>query len=213
MRKRKNKGNNKGLSLIELLVALAVGVIVMSALTILMTQGINQYNKMTVMTQLQEDANIALNNISNSIMEANFVTISNSKTNATFQTGSATMGGKNVIYEHKNGMLYVGENVADSDTMGLLCKNVKEFKIDVVSTSFKTVAVDNAGVTEHKVAGINNPVQIKVTLKLEFNGVTREVSRVAAIRNRLSADNMTLQGFKFADGPSIDQFAEYIAYD
>ena len=101
MRKRKNKGNNKGLSLIELLVALAVGVIVMSALTILITQGINQYNKMTVMTQLQEDANIALNNISNSIMEANFVTISNSKTNATFQTGSATMGGKNVIYEHQ----------------------------------------------------------------------------------------------------------------
>lgn len=213
MKKRKNKGNNKGLSLIELIIALAVGVIVMSALTILITQGINQYNKLTVMTQLQEDANIALNNVSNAIMEANYVMISNSKTNATFQTGSSTVSGKNVIYEHRDGALYVGENIADSSTMGLLCKNVKEFKIDVVSTSFKTEAVDDVGVIKHQVKGINNPVQIKVTLKLEFNGVTREVSRVAAVRNRLSTESMTLQGFKFSDAPYMEQFAEYIAYD
>ena len=63
------KGNNKGISLVELLISLAVGAIVMSALTLLVSQGIKQYNKTTIMTQLQEDANIALNNISDSIVQ------------------------------------------------------------------------------------------------------------------------------------------------
>ncbi len=52
------KGNNKGISLVELLISLAVGAIVMSALTLLVSQGIKQYNKTTIMTQLQEDAPI-----------------------------------------------------------------------------------------------------------------------------------------------------------
>lgn len=212
MKRRKNKGNNKGLSLIELIVALAVGVIVMSALTILITQGVNQYNKLTVMTQLQEDANIALNHISNSIMEASYIEISNSKTNATFQTEKIDVSGRNIIYQQKDGALYVGDSTS-GDAMGLLCKHVSEFKIYIVSTSFNTQAVDDVGTIKQQVTGINNPVQIKVTLKLEFNGVTREVSRVAAVRNRLSLGNMTMQGFRFSLAPTIDQFAEYIAYD
>lgn len=213
MKRMKDRLNNRGISLVELLVALAVGAIVISALTVLITQGIKQYNKHTVMTQLQEDADIALNNISNSVMEANFIVISNSNVNTTFQTSSSARGGNNVVYQHKDGCLYMGTSVADSDSMGLLCKNVKEFKIDVVSTSLKTQAVNETGTIQHKVLGINNPVQLKVTIKLEFNGITREASRVSSVRNRLSSADMTMQGFLFSNAPYMEQFDSYIAYD
>ena len=213
MRKIRDKRNNRGVSLVELLVALAVGAIVVSALTVLMTQGLKQYNKHTIMTQLQEDADIALNNISNSIMEANFIVISNSNVNTTFQTRSSTKGGNSVVYQHKDGCLYMGTSVADPDAMGLLCKNVEEFKIDVVSTSLRTETVNETGTIQHKVIGINNPVQLKVTLKLEFNGITREVSRVTSVRNRLSSADMTMQGFLFSNAPYMEQFDSYIAYD
>lgn len=213
--KKFKRGNNKGVSLVELLIALVVGTIVISALTMLLTQGLKEYNKLTITTQLQEDANIALNNISNSIMEANYVVISNSKTDATFQTGSATKGGDNVIYMLKDGCLYLGTNTADMESMGLLCKNVEEFKVDVVSTSLRSeLATDEADASiKHKITGINNPVQIKVTIKLSFNGVTREVSRVASVRNRLSAADITMQGFLFSSAPYMEQFDAYIAYD
>jgi len=204
--------NNKGISLTELLISLVVGMIVMSALTVLLSQGVKQYNKTTVMTQLQEDANIAVNNISDSIREANMIDISNSKTNATFQTHG---GSENVIYQVKDRCLYLGSDTADSSKMGILCKNVEELKIEIVRSSLQTEAYSAEGAVKNKIVGINNPVQIKVTLTLELNGVTRTVTRVAAVRNKLTAANMKMQGFEFTSAPDIDFAREgwYIADD
>lgn len=207
------KGNNKGISLVELLISLAVGAIVMSALTLLVSQGIKQYNKTTIMTQLQEDANIALNNISDSIMEGNYLVISNSRPAATFQTQDVAHDGKNVIYMVRDYCLYLGDNTANMDTMGILCKNVDEMKIEIVQSSLKTELAEREGTMQHKVVGINNPVQIKVTLTLELNGYTRSVSRVTSVRNLLDLDEMTMQGFRFDNAPFLEQFAEYIVND
>lgn len=207
------KGNNKGISLVELLISLAVGAIVMSALTLLVSQGIKQYNKTTIMTQLQEDANIALNNISDSIMEGNYLVISNSRPAATFQTQDVAHDGKNVIYMVRDQCLYLGDNTANMDTMGILCKNVDEMKIEIVQSSLKTELAEREGTMQHKVVGINNPVQIKVTLTLELNGYTRSVSRVTSVRNLLDLDEMTMQGFRFDNAPFLEQFAEYIVND
>ena len=207
------KGNNKGISLVELLISLAVGAIVMSALTLLVSQGIKQYNKTTIMTQLQEDANIALNNISDSIMEGNYLVISNSRPAATFQTQDVAHDGKNVIYMVRDHCLYLGDNTANMDTMGILCKNVDEMKIEIVQSSLKTELAEREGTMQHKVVGINNPVQIKVTLTLELNGYTRSVSRVTSVRNLLDLDEMTMQGFRFDYAAFLEQFAEFIVYD
>lgn len=201
------KGNNKGISLVELLISLAVGAIVMSALTLLVSQGIKQYNKTTIMTQLQEDADIALNNISDSIMEGNKLDISNSKPETTFHTQN------DVVYMVKNNCLYLGDNTANMDTMGILCKNVDEMKIEIVQSSLKTELAEHKGTMQPKVVGINNPVQIKVTLTLELNGYTRSVSRVTSVRNLLDLDEMTMQGFRFKDAPFLEQFAGYIVND
>lgn len=213
MIKKCYKGNNKGISLVELLISLAVGAIVMSALTLLVSQGIKQYNKTTIMTQLQEDANIALNNISDSIMEGNYLVISNSRPAATFQTQDVAHDGKNVIYMVRDHCLYLGDNTANMDTMGILCKNVDEMKIEIVQSSLKTELAEREGTMQHKVVGINNPVQIKVTLTLELNGYTRSVSRVTSVRNLLDLDEMTMQGFRFDNAPFLEQFAEYIVND
>ena len=109
--------------------------------------------------------------------------------------------------------LYLGDNTAKMDTMGILCKNVDEMKIEIVQSSLKTELAEREGTMQHKVVGINNPVQIKVTLTLELNGYTRSVSRVTSVRNLLDLDEMTMQGFRFDNAPFLEQFVEYIVND
>ena len=65
----KTKKNNKGISLIEIIVAIAVGSLVLASLTILIVQGVNSYRTQSTLANLQNDANIALNQISDNIME------------------------------------------------------------------------------------------------------------------------------------------------
>ena len=76
-RKTLLKHNNAGISLVEVLAAMAIGAIVLTALIMLVSGGVQSYRKQTVMARLQNDANIALNQMSDKIMEANMVTMSN----------------------------------------------------------------------------------------------------------------------------------------
>lgn len=79
-----DKNNNKGFSLVELLIALAVGGIVLSALTMLIQNSVHTFTKQTVSAQLQSDADIALNQIENDVMEADMLIM--------YQSGSASSG-------------------------------------------------------------------------------------------------------------------------
>ena len=65
------KRNNKGFSLVELLIAIAVSSIVLSALVTLIVQAVRSYSKQTALAQVQSDADISLNQISKNILEAN----------------------------------------------------------------------------------------------------------------------------------------------
>ena len=79
-----DKNNNKGFSLVELLIALAVGGIVLSALTMLIQNSVHTFTKQTVSAQLQSDADIALNQIENDVMEADMLIM--------YQSGSTSSG-------------------------------------------------------------------------------------------------------------------------
>lgn len=77
MRDKTMKDNNKGLSLVEIIVAIAIGSIVMTAVMLLVVQGVKSYRTQSTKASLQNDVNIALNQISDNIMEGTCLAISN----------------------------------------------------------------------------------------------------------------------------------------
>lgn len=200
------KLGNSGMSLVELLVALAAGSVVMVAAMILLVQGTNSYRVQTTGAQLQEDANITLNHISDSIMEATVVEVSNSESvNGNTQEFYVNSDTKYRLDETE-GILYITQKdpTSGSDIDSVLCTNVKKFRVQVISTSVETEK-DASG--KYKVVGINNPVQLKVNLEVEYNNVVRNVSRVTALRNKV--DSIKLHFFEATDFPDMEVLRSY----
>lgn len=217
----KRKINNKGITLVELLVALAVGSIVISAVIILLKQGITGYTNQTISAQLQDDANITLNQMSDAIMQAKCVDIYNEISGdgntPNFITNRGTDGNA-YSYDQINKILYVGTKTnTDYSKLGILCQHVTKFKVQILNSSVKTDAVQVlvAGVPQidYKIVGVSNPIQIKVTLTLEYGGLKREVSRVTALRNEIHENNVktdfTIQGMNVESFPYKSALAAY----
>lgn len=200
------KLGNGGMSLVELLVALAASSLVVTAAMMLLIQGTNSYRMQTTGAQLQEDANITLNHISDSIMEATVVEVSNSESvNGNTQEFYVNENTKYRLDE-KTKILYVTQKDATSGSNidSVLCTNVNKFRVQVISTSVETEK-DASG--KYKIVGINNPVQLKVSLEVEYNNVTRDVSRVTALRNEV--DSIKLHFFDATDFPDMEVLKSY----
>ena len=219
----KLKINNKGITLVELLIAMVIGAIVISAVIILLNNGINSYSRQTITAQLQNDANITLNQMTDAIMEANCIDIYNviSGTGDTpkFITKRDTHGNVCYVYSYDsaNKNLYVGTTIFTTDysKAAMLCKNVTSFKVQILNSSVKTEEVNDTNeagdvfITQ-KIIGINNPIQIKVTLKLSYNGITREVSRVTSLRNEIKdVADFAIQNKTMTDFPLKWHLADY----
>ena len=173
---------------------------------ILLIQGSNSYRAQTTGAQLQEDANITLNHISDSIMEAKLVEISNSDSvNGNTQEFYVNDDTKYRLDETTK-TLYITKKDPTSGSYidSVLCTNVKKFRVQVISTSLKTEK-DAAG--KEKIVGINNPVQLKVSLEVEYNNVTRNISRVTALRNKV--DSIKLHFFEIEDLPDMEVLVSY----
>jgi len=215
----KKQNNNKGITLVEMLVALAVGSIVISAVVILLQQGISGYSRQTITTQLQDDANITLNQMSDTIMQAKCVDIYNEesgeKNTPKFITNRGENGnaatGNAYSYDINNHILYVGAPQTNDDytKLSILCKNVWYFKVQILNSSVKIEGngVETDGRNKYKITAVNNPIQIKVTLVLKYKYgdgfITREVSRVSALRNNIKLTDpnlpLAIQGKSVAD--------------
>ena len=223
----KKERNNKGITLVELLVSLAVGSIVISAVIILLQQGISGYTRQTITTQLQDDANITLNQISDTIMQAKCIDIYNEesgeKNTPKFITNRGENGnaasGNAYSFDIGNHILYVGAPQTNDDytKLSALCKNVWYFKVQILNTSVKIEGngVETDGRNKYKITVINNPVQIKVTLILKYeygdSYITREVSRVTALRNKIKMNDPNLP--LAIQGTSVTDFSIKSALD
>lgn len=211
---KKLKNNNSGISLVELLVAMAIGGIAVSAVVILLSQGVRGYTSQTISTQLQDDANVTVNNITDAVMEANYIDLLNNSTNSLyFSTKADGVDGNAYSYDPVSKTLYLGTSkvinnptiTTEFDGSSVLCKNVEEFKVEIFDSSVSTVSYSYVGsmgtITGDKIVAINNPVRIKVTLKLKLNGSVREVNRVITVRNEISTI--------YANGISVTDITTY----
>lgn len=200
---------NGGFTLIELLVALAVSAIVLSAVIALVSTGTIQYKNQTTMAKIQEDANVALNQISDAVMEAVYVSVSNSET----ETGNTTFFQVNdslsYIYDTNKDVLYARTKVDGSEINSVLCENVRKFRVQIMDSSVeKDVSVDADGnIVVNSIIAVNNPVQVKVSIEVEKDKYERSISRTTGVRNRV--DTLTLQGFDVMMLPNSDVLTKY----
>ena len=188
------KRNNKGFSLVELLIAIAVSSIVLSALVTLIVQAVRSYSKQTALAQVQSDADISLNQISKNILEANEIqlvkTTNDGKSDIEFyfkieqeETSGAAGGtaGKKwgYWYDSANKILYYTDN-DDSDptkvNKSVVCDNVEAFNVQIKADNFTFDSDD-------KILSIPKRPQIVVTIKLKRMNEEREVQRTYVTRN------------------------------
>lgn len=173
------KKNNKGVSLVEVMVAIAIGSIVLAALSLLIVHSVNSYRKQTVLSNIQNEANITMNQMSDNIMEATCIEISNTSDSTSYIQLKTDVV---YIYNAEKGTLYQAKqrtpDVLSNSTASVLCENIKYFKVEIVDTGL--VVGDNGIISE-----IYNPIQLKVTLELERMDESRRISRIISIRNEM----------------------------
>ncbi len=199
------KLNNKGLSLIELLIALAISSVILGAVAMLVTNGVSGYNKQTTTSTLQDDANLTMNHITNAIMEANTIDLvqtddgSNTYTFITHDESETTTGitSNKYILDESTGTLYVADIDGNLASASPLCTNVERFQVQLTRDSIITSG--DAGV--NRVVQIGDVVQFKVTITLKVNNIEREVTRYTNVRNKLTLD--TLKMSKLAEDGNI----------
>lgn len=200
-----NKKNNKGLSLIEIMVAIAIGSIVLASVTMLIVQGVKSYRTQTTMASLQNDANIALNQMCDNIMEGTCFTAYNKDVSGNLYTSYFKIK-DNVyyVYEPDEKVLYQSQVPYKDGSSSVLCENVESFLIQILDYSL----VEANG----KIQAIANPLQLKAYIKVAKLGESREAARTISMRNDMSEIKLMVQ--KTGETGEIKKLEEnVIGYD
>lgn len=205
------KKDNKGFSLVELLIAIAISGIVLTALVLLITQSVKSYSRQTALAQIQSDADITLNQIQKNVMEANEIKIkkklkSTSGTDVEIYTTRTTeeqtdvSGNKKTVttsewgyyYDSANKILYYTDDTLNPDQMSLVCDNVTNFEVCVNSDAVKW---DNTRMTS-----IEKRPQIIVSITISRMGRERTVVRQYSTRNSINSGDGSFQIGKSISG-------------
>ena len=208
-RKADGKLNNKGFSLVEMLIALTIGGIVLSALVVLIQSSVHNFTKQTAQAQLQSDADIALNQVENDIMEADMLIMYRSPDkNSGYDYYLTKYSNTNksryygYIWDKANKILYFSNDfypLGDKplDNVSVACEYVEDFSIKIddkcVSAGDVEQPTTRVGETPKKEEGVilTSNIKVKAYIKLSKQNVSREVKREVSLRNSLYGDDLT----------------------
>lgn len=186
------KRNNKGFSLVELLIAMAVSSIVLTALVLLVAQSVKSYSKQTSLAQIQSDADVVLNQISKSILEADIVYIDKSSDyvklyTKTVDDTSDPTSPKHIkwgyYYDKNEKKLYYTDDTFSKKSEA--CDYVEDFDVKLSKSNFTLK-------DGHIIEVLPTNPELQVSITLERMRSKRTVTREYMSRNRIG-ENITLQ--------------------
>lgn len=186
------KRNNKGFSLVELLIAMAVSSIVLTALVLLVAQSVKSYSKQTSLAQIQSDADVVLNQISKSILEADCIYIDKTDSYVKFYTKtvddtSDPSSPKHIkwgyYYDKAEKKLYYTDDTLSKKSEA--CDYVEDFDVKLSKSNFSLI--DN-----HIIEALPVTPEIQVSITLKRMRSERTVTREYMSRNKIG-ENITLQ--------------------
>lgn len=193
--KKGKKHNNKGFTLTEVLVALAVSSVVITIVIAFISQGSRFYktqsNTINLQNELQETSNV----ITDTLQEATYLSIISNSKNLEVYTGSyeKTKEGKKLFTSVKGSSRYIlrdgtGIYVFDKADTGYITEkdkpgyrysnNIEEITVNI-NDKCKT-KVGNSKV-------ITQPVMLDVYIKVTHNDTSRFENKTITLRNKIQS--------------------------
>ena len=192
--KKGKKHNNKGFTLTEVLVALAVSSVVITIVIAFISQGSRFYktqsNTINLQNELQETSNV----ITDTLQEATYLSIISNSKNLEVYTGSYEIKeGKKLFTSVKVSSRYIlrdgtGIYVFDKADTGYITEkdkpgyrysnNIEEITVNI-SDKCKTEVADSEVITQ--------PVMLDVYIKVTHNDTSRFENKTITLRNKIQS--------------------------
>lgn len=201
----KKKLNNKGITLTELLVTIAISGIVFTVIVALISSGMRFFNKQSNTINLQNELQLVSNQITETFQEAKALNITttpaiDADTPATSKiiTGVIPVGasdissGRYVYWDGKN--LYIMDSLkVDADKMDGYCLShyVSKFSIDIDEDC---KVYTNNGVTGPVLSYFKDPLVVTFTITVADNDEERTTSLTCKLRNSINKIEITDNG-------------------
>lgn len=193
------KLNNKGFSLVEILVALAIASIVATLIMSLITSGTGFYNKQSNSIDLQNELQETSNKVSDALMEATQLEITDDGSILVIKTGDFSDDDSKVKpkcivwvkpYGDNNGSLYVMDTEVPAsfdDAVEGYCmsKYVEDFSIKIDDSCLK---LDEEGNVQIDALGnkiYSQPVMFNISIKVSNNNEEKHDSKTITLRNKI----------------------------
>lgn len=200
MKKLRNKLKcNKGFSLVELLVALAVSSVVMTIIIAFITQGTKFYNKQGNSVRLQNELQEISNVVDEAIQEATYLEISSNANAVKVFTGEYVIASGTEVFNSSKGssrLVYWNQNkIYVFDTAKIPATDVMEgYRYG------SNLEVFNVSVNSNSISGdsLIQPLQLDVILKVSNNGASRSEKKTITVRNTL--EKVIIGGVEYTIG-------------
>lgn len=204
------KHNNKGFTLIEVLVALAVSSVVITIVIAFISQGSRFYktqsNTINLQNELQETSNV----ITDALQEATYLKITSNNNALSVYTGSyKIVEGKKLFINEKGSSRYILRDgsgiyiydkadmqyITDKDKPGYRYSNNIEAITVSINDKCKTKVGDSKVITQ--------PVMLDVYIKVTHNDTSRFENKTITLRNKIQS--LEINGAIYTLGSSGSQ--------
>lgn len=183
--------NNKGFSLIELVIAMGISSIVLLMVSVMLVRGTTIFREESDDTNIRNDYQLIRNQLDQAIMEAKSLVVETQGTDLIIYTGevdadrnftAASISTEKVItYDTVTNSLYISNTYDTHKAPGnILTDIVDEFSLEI-SNDKKTEIVDGT-----ETAYYVNPVSVNISLTLENKRTSIDTEFTINFRNRLS---------------------------
>lgn len=193
--KERKKRNNKGFSLVELLVALAVSATVITIVGSFITQGSKFYNKTGNSVNLQNELQEVSNIICDTLQEATYLEIQKNSSELKVFTGKYSTVNTIDIFESdksidrmRSRLIYWNNNsvyVFDKASLNMITDNDKKgyryssYVSDISISVSEKCKSNNAD-------GYKQPLMLDVTITVSNKGTTRSETKNITLRNKIT---------------------------
>lgn len=188
--------NNKGFSLVELLVSIAVGGIVLIVIGSFISSGTGFFNKQSDSLDIQNELQVASNRITDSLMEATSLIVKNEGEAGnrilTIYTGDfsdkeSKIKPKCIIWNEKDGSLFVADEKIDA---GIIDEYYMGYCVSKCVTNMTITINDDCldKIKDENGLDVNvckQPVTVQVNLTVTGSKDSKSDMKTTTLRNRL----------------------------
>ncbi len=171
----------KGLTLIELIVALAISGIVMAMLASIIVSCYKSYTKENTKAEIQNNAQMIMNKLGDAIMEAKIIEMDGTQLKTSEVKDGAFMDkvGKLISYEASSKKLYM----ASKPSMG---SNKEAYLFGSYIKSY-SISLDESCKDKDDMSGLtlNNPIKLNVSITIEMRGQSVSVEQAFVVRDKM----------------------------